>query len=58
VVDAYARDPAVPDTRVGVASGPVVTWEGNLFGPTVKLASRLANLGRPRTVLAAEELGE
>ena len=55
--EAHARDAAVPDARAGLASGPTLAWEGDLFGPTVNLASRLVNLARPRTVLVAEELG-
>lgn len=58
LVEAHARDPEVPDARAGLASGPVLAWEGDLFGPTVNLASRLVNLARPGTVLVAEELGE
>jgi adenylate cyclase len=58
LVEAHARDPDLPDARAGLASGPVLAWEGDLFGPTVNLASRLANLARPGTVLVAEELGE
>ena len=57
LVEAHARDAAVPDARAGLASGPTLAWEGDLFGPTVNLASRLVNLARPRTVLVAEELG-
>jgi adenylate cyclase len=58
LVEAHARDPELPDARAGLASGPVLAWEGDLFGPTVNLASRLVNLARPGTVLVAEELGE
>ena len=57
LVDAYGRDPQLPAVRVGLASGPVLTWQGDLYGPTVNLASRLVNIARPGTVLAAEELG-
>ena len=58
LVDAHARDTTLPDVRVGLASGPTLAWEGDLFGPTVNLASRLVNYARPRTVLVSEELGE
>jgi len=58
LVDACARDPELPDVRVGIATGPVLSWEGDLYGPTVNLASRLVNLARPRTVLISEALGE
>ena len=57
LVDAHARDPALPDVRVGLASGPTLALEGDHFGPTVNLASRLVNLARPGTVLVSDELG-
>jgi adenylate cyclase len=58
LVEAHARDTALPDARVGLATGPVLTWEGDLFGPTVNLASRLVNLARSGTVLVSDDLGE
>jgi adenylate cyclase len=58
LVEAYARDPDLPDVRVGLALGPTLSWEGDLYGPTVNLASRLVNLARPNTVLISPELGE
>jgi len=57
LVDACARDPLLPDVRVGLATGPTVAWEGDLYGPTVNLASRLVNLARPATVLVDDGLG-
>jgi adenylate cyclase len=57
LVEAYAEDPALPDVRIGLASGSTLAWEGDLFGPTVNLASRLVNFARPRSVLVSEELG-
>jgi adenylate cyclase len=58
LVEAYARDAEVPEVRVGLASGPTLSWEGDLYGPTVNLASRLVNLARPNAVLISDELGE
>jgi adenylate cyclase len=58
LAEAYARDADLPDVRVGLASGPTLSWEGDLFGPTVNLASRLVNFARPSTVLISDELGE
>ena len=58
LAEAYARDADVPEVRVGLASGPTLAWEGDLYGPTVNLASRLVNLARPNTVLISEELGQ
>lgn len=51
-----------PDLRVGLAHGPVVPRLGDLFGPTVNLASRLVGYARPGTVVVddafVEALGE
>jgi adenylate cyclase len=58
LVETHARDAALPDVRVGLASGPVLSRDGDLFGPTVNLASRLVNLARPGTILLSDELGE
>jgi adenylate cyclase len=58
LVDAHARDDTLPDVRVGLASGPTLAWEGDLFGPTVNLASRLVNLARAQSVLVSEALGQ
>jgi len=57
LVDAYAGDESLPEVRVGLALGPTLSWEGDLFGPTVNLASRLVNIARPGTVLVSDELG-
>ncbi len=58
LVEAHARDAEVPDVRVGLASGPTLSWEGDLYGPTVNLASRLVSFARPNTTLISSELGE
>ncbi len=58
LVEAHQRDAELPDVRVGLASGPTLAWEGDLYGPTVNLASRLVNLARPRTVLLSDDLGQ
>jgi adenylate cyclase len=57
LVEAYARDPALPGVRIGLATGPTLSWEGDLYGPTVNLASRAVNVARPNTVLVSDELG-
>jgi adenylate cyclase len=58
LVEAHAGDQVLPEMRVGLAIGPTLSWEGDLFGPTVNLASRLVNIARPGTVLVSEDLGE
>jgi adenylate cyclase len=43
------------EVRVGVAYGPVLPRLGDVFGPTVNIASRLTGLAFPATVLADRE---
>src|SRR5579862_1170162 len=54
LVEACARADDLPDVRIGLASGPTLAWEGDLYGPTVNLASRLVTLARAATVLVSE----
>ncbi|NYH51892.1 MULTISPECIES: adenylate/guanylate cyclase domain-containing protein [Nocardiopsis] len=48
----------VPDVRVGLASGPVLTLHGDVFGTTVNRSSRLTSFARPGTVLIDDTLAE
>lgn len=41
LVEVVGVDPVLPDVRVGVATGPVLSRLGDVFGTTVNLASRL-----------------
>ncbi len=49
---ADAEDEAVPQLRVGVASGAAVSRAGDWFGRPVNLASRITSLARAGTVVA------
>jgi adenylate cyclase len=49
-------DELLPETRAGIASGALVSRDGDYFGPVVNLASRLTEMARPQTVLASAEL--
>ena len=51
LAETMAEDPVLPDVRVGIATGTVVTRMGDVFGRTVNLASRLTALAQPGTVL-------
>ena len=46
-----AVDDLIPDVRVGLAHGPVLRRLGDVYGPTVNLASRLTALAQPGTVV-------
>jgi adenylate cyclase len=54
LVDAV-REGVGRDVRVGVAYGPVLARLGDVFGPTVNIASRLTGLALPGTVLLDRE---
>ena len=43
---ALVGDPDLPELRVGLATGAVLTRGGDVFGSTVNLAARLVELGR------------
>jgi adenylate cyclase len=45
------RSETMPEVRVGLALGPVVEVEGDLYGETVNRASRLVELALPGTVV-------
>lgn len=45
------EDDVFPEVRAGLAYGDVVARLGDVFGPTVNIASRLTSLARPGTVL-------
>lgn len=46
-----SADDLVPEVRVGLAHGRVLRSLGDVYGPTVNLASRLTSLARPGTVV-------
>ncbi|MDH2412950.1 adenylate/guanylate cyclase domain-containing protein [Nocardioides sp. CER19] len=47
-------DDAFPAVRAGLAHGEVVARLGDVFGPTVNIASRLTDVARPGTVVIDE----
>ncbi|MET1061278.1 MAG: adenylate/guanylate cyclase domain-containing protein [Aeromicrobium sp.] len=56
LVERAETDERFPEVRVGSAYGPVLARLGDVFGPTVNLASRLTSLARPGRVLVDAEL--
>jgi len=41
--------------RAGIARGPVIYRDGDLYGATVNLAARLAGLAEPDTIMVADD---
>lgn len=58
LAETMAEDPVLPDVRVGIATGTVLTRMGDVFGRTVNLASRLTGLAQPGTVLVDRETAQ
>jgi adenylate cyclase len=58
LTDAYADDHDLPDVRVGLAWGPALSRDGDLFGATVNLAARIVAIARPRSVVVGPEVHE
>jgi class 3 adenylate cyclase len=50
------EDASLPTARVGINAGPVVFRDGDYYGRTVNLASRIVDYARPREVLVSEEV--
>jgi adenylate cyclase len=48
----------LPPLRIGLAAGPVISRDGDYFGPVVNLASRLTELAAPGEVLVPAALKE
>jgi adenylate cyclase len=51
-------DAGLPPAHVGLHAGPVIFQQGDYFGQTVNLASRIAEYARPGEVLVTEEVVE
>ncbi len=51
IIAVVGRDPRMPDVRVGLSTGSVVTRLGDVFGPPVNLAARLTAVARRNRVI-------
>ena len=58
LLDATEGDAAMPQLRVGVATGMAVSRAGDWFGSPVNLAARVTGAARPGSVLVAEATRE
>ncbi|MGC4109002.1 MAG: adenylate/guanylate cyclase domain-containing protein [Nocardioides sp.] len=51
IISVIGRDPRMPDVRVGLSTGAVVTRLGDVFGPPVNLAARLTAVARRNRII-------
>src|SRR5438270_7017865 len=58
LAEVYGDDETMPDVRVGLAIGPVLAREGDYFGPTVNLASRIVNIAYAGSAVVSDEIHE
>jgi adenylate cyclase len=53
-----AKTRSLPPARVGIHSGPVIFQEGDYFGRTVNIASRIADYASPGDVVVTQQVVE
>ncbi|NED99744.1 adenylate/guanylate cyclase domain-containing protein [Phytoactinopolyspora halotolerans] len=58
LVEQIGVNPALPDIRVGIATGPVVARLGDVFGTPTNLAARLTAVAERNSVLVDAETAE
>ena len=56
LAEVYGDDETLPDVRVGLAYGPVLSREGDYFGATVNLASRIVNIAYAGTAVVSDDI--
>jgi adenylate cyclase len=56
LLDSINVDGELPDVRIGMARGNVLSRFGDVYGPVVNIASRLTSAAKPGTVLVDREL--
>ncbi|WP_242623120.1 adenylate/guanylate cyclase domain-containing protein [Pseudonocardia sediminis] len=56
--DRVRSEPSLPQLRIGLAHGMVLTRYGDVYGEVVNLAARLTSQARPDTVLVDREVAD
>jgi adenylate cyclase len=56
LLDGVANDRELPDVRIGMAMGNVLSRFGDVYGPVVNIASRLTSAAKPATILVDRAL--
>ncbi len=54
LTERFRAEEAVSDVRVGLAHGPVLQYEGDLYGPVVNLAHRIVGIAYPGSIVVSE----
>ena len=58
LLDEHEADEEFPQVRIGLAHGNVLNHMGDVFGPVVNVASRLASVARPGSAVVDRRLAE
>jgi adenylate cyclase len=58
LLDEHEADEEFPQVRIGLAHGNVLNHMGDVFGPVVNVASRLASVARPGSAVVDRQLAE
>lgn len=56
LAEQYRKDDSLSDVRVGLAYGPVLERDGDVYGHCVNLASRVVSVAFPGSVVVADDL--
>lgn len=56
IAEAVAAEASLGSLRVGLAYGPILSRDGDLYGPVVNMASRLVGVGRAGAVNVSHEM--
>jgi adenylate cyclase len=56
LAETYRNEAGLSDVRVGIASGPVLEREGDVYGPVVNLASRIVSIAYPGAVVVSQDI--
>lgn len=58
IIHVIGRDPRMPDVRLGLATGSVITRLGDVFGPPVNLAARLTAVARRNRLIVDQRTAD
>lgn len=56
MAEAVAAETSLGSLRIGLAYGPILSRDGDLYGPVVNMASRLVGIGRAGAINVSHEL--